>query len=76
MPTFIVAHTHSTAPAALQKYTEAEPLYREALEARRRVLGPDHPSTITSINNWAGCLLDMGRVGEALPLYRQALAAR
>ena len=39
----------------------AEPLFRQALEMRRRVLGPEHPATIASINNLAGCINAMGR---------------
>ena len=37
-------------------YAEAEPLYRRALEASERVLGPEHPDTLTSVNNLAGLL--------------------
>ena len=33
------------------KLSEAETLYREALEVKRRTLGATHPSTLTSINN-------------------------
>jgi hypothetical protein len=35
------------------KLDEAEPLYREALEARRDVRGARHPNTLTSMNNLA-----------------------
>ena len=35
------------------KLSEAEPLYREALEARRRTLGDTRPDTLISINNFA-----------------------
>ena len=40
---------------------EAEPLYKRALEARERVLGPEHPDTLTSVNNLAGALQAQGR---------------
>ena len=39
----------------------AEPLYRQALEKRQRVLGQEHPDTIASINKLAVCLDTMGR---------------
>ncbi|MDB6132634.1 MAG: Kinesin light chain, partial [Verrucomicrobiales bacterium] len=34
----------------------AEPLLRRVLEALERVLGPEHPDTITSFNNLAALL--------------------
>jgi tetratricopeptide (TPR) repeat protein len=43
---------------------------------RERVLGPDHPDTLTSRNNLAGCLEWVGRAGAALPLYEQTLTDR
>ena len=46
---------------ACNRHSEAEPLYRQALELRQRVLGPDNPATITSINNVAACIGAMGR---------------
>ena len=54
-------------------YREAEPLSRQALEIRQKVLGQGHPSTATSLNNLARLLDDQGKPGEAEPLYRQAL---
>ena len=43
------------------RYSEAELLYRQVLEQRQRVLGPEHPDTIASINNLAVCIPDIGR---------------
>jgi Flp pilus assembly protein TadD len=40
---------------------EAEPIFRQALEARTRVLGADHPSTIASVHNLASCIDSQGR---------------
>ena len=42
------------------KLAEAEPLYREALEGRREVLGPRHPpwtlsSGAVSATSWSRC---------------------
>ena len=36
---------------SLRRYDEAERLYRESLEVRRRVLGPEHPDTLNSMKN-------------------------
>ena len=55
------------------KLGEAEPLYREALDGRRRTLGDSHPDTLTSINNLESLLQAQGKLGEAEPLYREAL---
>ena len=46
----------------------AEPLYREALEARREILGNRHPSTLGSINNLGALLQDKGDLAAAEPL--------
>ena len=36
------------------RYGEAEPLFKQVLEIRRRVLGDNHPDTTISLNNLAG----------------------
>ena len=53
---------------------EAIPLYEQTLSVRRRMLGPDHPSTLRSSNYLARVYRDVGRVAEAIPLYEQVLA--
>jgi tetratricopeptide (TPR) repeat protein len=58
------------------KLAEAEPLHRQALEARERTLGPDHTDTLTSVNNLAVLLKTQGKLAEAEPLSRRALEAR
>ena len=50
--------------------------YQRALTARERVLGPDHPDTLISVNNLAFLYESTGRYGEAEPLYQRALTAR
>lgn len=51
-------------------------LYRRALAAREKVLGPEHPNTLSSVNNLAALYESQGRYGEAEPLHRRALAGR
>jgi len=46
-------HIPTSAPQDKRKLNEAEPLFREALEAKRNMLGARHPDTLTSINNLA-----------------------
>jgi tetratricopeptide (TPR) repeat protein len=58
---------------AQRKLVDAEPLYREALDRRRRVLGDDHPDTLSSVNNMGFLLLAQGRLDDTEPLYREAL---
>jgi len=41
------------------KYAEAEPLFQRALAVREKALGPEHPDTITVIENYAELLRRM-----------------
>ena len=43
---------------------------RRDLEGSERVLGPDHPDTLVSLNNLAVLLQAQGKLEEAEPLYR------
>ena len=58
------------------RYSEAEPLYLEALNIRRSQLGAEHPYTATSLNNLAALYRAQGRYAEAEPLYLDALNIR
>lgn len=49
----------------LGKYDEAEQMHREALELRKKVLGREHPSILTSINNLAGIFGSQGKYKKA-----------
>jgi serine/threonine protein kinase/Tfp pilus assembly protein PilF len=57
-------------------YDAAYPLQESALATRRRVLGEEHPDTITSINNMGFQLQAQGKLAEAEPYYRDALEKR
>jgi tetratricopeptide (TPR) repeat protein len=57
-------------------YNEAEPLYQQALELRKRLLGENHPSFATSLNNLAGLYKSTGQYTKAELLYQQALELR
>ena len=54
----------------------AEPLLREALEARRETLGDRHPDTLISINSLGVLLKEKGELAAAEPLFREALVMR
>ena len=49
----------------------AWPLYEEALEIRRRVLGPDHPHTAVSLINLGALCQSMGVSEEAYAYYER-----
>jgi tetratricopeptide (TPR) repeat protein len=55
------------------KYEEAEEMHRLALGLTETVLGKEHPSTLTSMNNLAMLLRNQGKHEEAESMYRQAL---
>ena len=57
-------------------YVNSTKLYRRALEIREKVLGPDHPSVATTLNNLGGLYRAQGKYDEAEPLYRRALEIR
>jgi tetratricopeptide (TPR) repeat protein len=58
------------------RYSEAEPLYQQALQIRKRLLGENHPSFATSLNNLAGLYKSTGQYTKAELLYQQALELR
>ena len=58
------------------KYDDAEPMYKESLAIRKKVLGEEHPSVATGLNNLAELLKDQGKDDEATPLYKESLAIR
>ena len=54
----------------------AEPLYRETLQLREKVLDKEHPNTLTSMNNLAALFDSQGKYDLAEPLYRETLQLR
>ncbi|KAH7143372.1 P-loop containing nucleoside triphosphate hydrolase protein [Fusarium sp. MPI-SDFR-AT-0072] len=53
----------------LGKYMEAEQIYRQALDLTKGALGPEHPDTLTSMNNLATLLCNQGKYEEAERIY-------
>lgn len=63
---------------ALEDLGELEPartLYQQVVEDEVRILGPDHPSTLTTRSNLAGNLRKMGELESARSHYQQVLDA-
>jgi CHAT domain-containing protein len=57
-------------------YARAEPLYRQALEIRRKSLGEAHPDYASSLESLATLYYSLGDYARAEPLFRQALEIR
>jgi tetratricopeptide (TPR) repeat protein len=55
------------------KYAQAEALDSQALEIKRRVLGPEHPRTLISMNALAADYFVQGKYAQAQALYTQTL---
>lgn len=56
------------------QYSQAEPLYQQALAIRRQTLGLNHPDIAESLNNLAELYRTQGNYEQAEPLHQQALA--
>ncbi|MFM6478627.1 MAG: CHAT domain-containing tetratricopeptide repeat protein, partial [Microcystis panniformis] len=56
------------------RYSEAEPLYKEALAISKQQLGDNHPLTVAILNNLAELYRVQGRYSGAEPLYNRSLA--
>ena len=57
----------------LGRFAVAEPMYKEALELKRRILKGDHPDLAMSINNMAMFYNERGDLKQAEPLLKDAL---
>ena len=57
-------------------YPRAQLLLQQTAEIRKRVLGPEHPDTLASMNNLANVLDDEGHYVEAEKLDRETLDIR
>ncbi|CUS09266.1 unnamed protein product, partial [Tuber aestivum] len=51
-------------------------MHRRALEGCEKILGPDHPNTLTIVSNMASILQDQGKHNESETMNRRALEER
>ncbi|KAH7151967.1 hypothetical protein B0J13DRAFT_470560, partial [Dactylonectria estremocensis] len=58
------------------KFKEAEEMYERALEGYEKALGPDHTSTLTTVNNLGLLYSDQGKFKEAGEMYERALEGK
>src|SRR5262245_54126113 len=59
---------------AAGRFGEAIPLAKKALAIREKALGPEHPNTVTSLNNLAELYWATGAYAQAEPLLKRARA--
>ena len=58
------------------RYNESEELFVQVMETRKRVLGEEHPDTLSSIANLASTYRNQGRWKEAEELFVQVMEMR
>lgn len=58
------------------RYREAEAMYRIVVRNREKVLGPEHPDTLSSIINLGSVLSGQGQYQEAEAMHRRAFEGR
>ncbi|KAJ5811278.1 hypothetical protein N7474_007579, partial [Penicillium riverlandense] len=56
------------------KLAEVEEIYQRALAGYEKILGPDHTSTLGTVNNLGALYRDQGKLAEAEEMYERALA--
>jgi hypothetical protein len=58
------------------RWKEAEKLFVQVIETRKRKLGAGHPDTLTSMNNLAFTWKGRGRHEDALAIMKKCVQAR
>ncbi|MCJ1429508.1 hypothetical protein MMC29_007423, partial [Sticta canariensis] len=58
---------------SLGKPAEAEKMYQRALNGKEKALGPDHTSTLNTVNNLGILYENQGKLVEAEKIYQRAL---
>ena len=58
------------------KLAEAEKMYIRALQGKEEALGPDHTSTLSTVNNLGLLYADQGKLAEAEKMYIRALQGK
>ena len=58
------------------KLVEAEQMYQRALQGYEKAWGPEHTSTLDTVNNLANLYADQGKLVEAEQMYQRALQGK
>lgn len=75
-PTTVSAGTRRSTSSTLGdlgQLDEAAKMQKEVLEKRRRILGEEHPYTISAMSNLANTLGDLGQLDEAAKMKKEVL---
>lgn len=71
-----ILHIRALVLQALHYFDKAKPLYRQALEIGKKILGAKHPDIGTILNNFGTLLFAQRKYTEAELLYQKALEIR
>jgi tetratricopeptide (TPR) repeat protein len=58
------------------QYKMAERMYKRALAGKEQALGPNHTSTLNTVNSLGNLYCDQGKLAEAEQMYKRALAGK
>ena len=70
----IACHTVGDLYRNQSKLGEDEDMYVRALAGNEKALGPEHTSTLNTVNNLGNLYRDQGKLREAEDMYARALA--
>ena len=58
------------------KLEEAEKMYQQALQGKENAWGPDHTSTLNTVNNLGNLYKSQGKLDQAEKVYQRALQGK
>lgn len=68
-----ILHTFGNVCSNQGRFKEAEKMYLRALQGKEKAWGPDHTSTLSTVNNLGALYTSLGRLDEAEKMYLRAL---
>jgi tetratricopeptide (TPR) repeat protein len=69
-------HMMGTLLSARGNLGKAEKMYQRALEGYEKAWGPDHTSTLDTVNNLGNLYADQGKLADAEKMYQRALEGK
>src|SRR5207253_2329217 len=74
--TVYIAENLAQCLVARREFAKAEPLYRDAVKARDKMLGTDNPDYANVLNNLGTMLVKTDRINDGEPLLQRSVALR
>ncbi|KAI2623161.1 hypothetical protein GGR54DRAFT_629751 [Hypoxylon sp. NC1633] len=71
-----VCHRLGNLYASQGRLVEAEAMYKRALEGKEKALGPEHTSTLDTVNSLGALYKDQGRLIDAEAMFKRALEGK